>query len=155
MIKERAQGVLSMLRTNAAKMKDLDLDDLESTIKDVDWKSFRDVQVRSAKDAVEGIKHMRRDPAAERRNGLVLAAVGAVIGAVLMYFFDPGNGSSLRSSARERVKRWYLSGRGQLDHNWRELQTEGRDFDLTEKAPTDGEPLDPPGRASRQEAAAP
>lgn len=155
MIKERAQGVLSMLRTNAAKVKDLDLDDLKGTFKDVDWKSFRDVQVRSAKDAVEGIKHMRRDPAAERRDGMMLAAVGAAIGAALMYFFDPRNGALRRSSVRERVKRWYLSGRGQLDHNWRELQSEGRGFDLTETARTDGEPMDPPGRASRQEAAAP
>ncbi len=152
MIKERAQGVLSVLRTNAAKVKDLDPADLKGAFNDVDWKAFRDVQVRGAKDAVEGIKRMRRDDAAERRNGVMLAAVGAAIGAALMYFLDPGNGRSRRSSAGERVKRWYLRGRGQLDHSWRELQSESRSFDLTEKARTDGEPLDAPGQASRQEA---
>ncbi len=141
-----------MIRTNAAKAKGLDLDELKRTLKEVDWKSFRDVQVRSAKDAVEGIKDMRRDPGAERRKGMLLAAVGAAIGAALMYFFDRRNGGSRRSSVRERVKRWYLSGRGQLDHNWRELQSEGRGFDLAEKARTNGEPLDSPGRASRHEA---
>ncbi len=146
--------LLSMLRTNASKVKDLDLDDLKSAFKDVDWRSFRDVQVRGAKDAVEGMKRMRRDPAAERRNGVMLAAVGAAIGAALMYFCDPGSGRARRASARERLKRWYLSGRGHLDHNWRELQSESPAFDLTEKARTDGEPLDAPGRASRQEAAA-
>lgn len=141
MIKERAQGVLSMLRTNAARVKDMDFDDLKGTLKDVDWKAFRDAQVRTAKGAVKDIKQMRRDPAAERRSGMMLAAGGIAIGAVLMYLFDPRNGGSRRSSVRERVKRWYLSGRGQLDHSWRELQAEGRGFDVADKAPTHGEPI--------------
>lgn len=130
-----------MLRTNAARVKDLDLDDLRGTVKDVDWKGFRDAQVRTAKDAIKDLKQMRRDPAAERRSGMMLAVAGAAIGAVLMYLFDPRNGSSRRSSVRARVKRWYLSGRGQLDHNWRELQSQGRGFDVADKARTDGEPM--------------
>lgn len=147
--------VLSMLRTNASKVKDLDLDDLKSAFKGADWKSIRDVQVRSAKDAVEGIRHMRRDPAAERRNGIMLAAVAAAIGAALMYLFDPRNGSSRRSSVRQRVKAWYRSGRGRLDHNWREPRFDGHRFDASGKARSDGEPVDASGRASRQEAVAP
>lgn len=143
-----------MLRANAARAKALDLDDLKGAFKDLDWKSFRDVQLRSAKDAVEGIRHMRRDSAAERRNGMMLAAVGALIGAALMYLFDPRNGSSRRSAVRERVKGWYLSGRGQPDRDRREPRLDGRRFDLTAHAPTDGQPRDIPADATRQEATA-
>ncbi|HEU5288016.1 MAG TPA: hypothetical protein VFV20_06400 [Candidatus Limnocylindria bacterium] len=154
MIKERAQGLLSMLRANAARAKDLDLDDLKGTLRDLDWKSFRDVQLRGAKDAVEGIRHMRRDPAAQRRNGVMLAAVGVAIGAALMYLFDPRNGSSRRSSVRERVKGWYLSGRGRLDRDRREARAGGHHVDPVENARTDGQPLDTPADASRLEATA-
>ncbi len=143
-----------MLRNYAAKLKDLDLDDVKTAFKDVNWKAFRDVNVRGAKDAVESIRHMRRDDAAERRNGVMLAAVGAAIGAALMYFFDPVNGSSRRSSAGERLRQSYLRGRGQLDHGWRELRSEGRSLDLTERVRAGADPLDEPGRGSREEAAA-
>lgn len=148
---ERAEGVLSMLKSNASKVKDLNLKDFKSAFKDVDRKAFRDVDVRGIKDGLkgnlkdvdpsavfaagagvfEGMKHMRRDHDAERRNSAMLAAVGAAaVGAALMYFFDPARGKSRRSSARERLNQWYLSGRGQLDHGWRQLQSESPSFDL-------------------------
>ena len=144
----------SVLRANLSKVKDLDLDDRMRAYKDVAWKSFRDIRVRGAKDAAEGMRRMRRDPAAGRRDSLILAAVGAAIGAAFMYFWDPTAGNERRSSARERFKRWYLSGRGQLDHAWRQLQSQSPAFDLTEKPRTGDDPGDAHDRSSREATAA-
>lgn len=172
---ERAQGVLSMLKSNASRVKDLDLEEFKSAFKDIDWKSFRDVDFRGIKDGLkgnlkdvdpsavfaagagvfEGMKHMRRDHEAERRNSGMFAAVGAAaVGAAFMYFFDPEHGESRRSSARERLKQWYLSGRGQLDHGWRQLQSESPGFDLAEKVRSGGDPADTHNRTPHGETAA-
>lgn len=147
-------GLPSVLRTNLSRVKDLDLDDRMRAYKNVAWKSFRDTWVRGAIDAAEGMRRVRRDPAAGRRDGFMLAAVGAAIGAGLMYFCDPTAGTSRRSSARVRFKRWYLSGRGQLDQAWRRLQSESPAFDLTEKPLTVGDPGDGHDRPSREATAA-
>ncbi len=77
----------------------------------------------------------------------------AAVGAAFMYFFDPEHGESRRSSARERLAHWYLSGRGQLDHGWRQLQSESPSFHLTEKGGSGDEPLDTPRRTPPEEAA--
>ncbi len=125
-----------MLKANASRARDLDLKDFRSAFKNVDWKSFRNADFRGTKDVV---KHMRRDHDTERRNGAMVTAVGAAaVGAALMYFFDPGHGESRRSVAGVRLKHWYLSGRGQIDHGWRQLQSESRSFDLTEKGRSGG-----------------
>ncbi len=172
---ERAQGVLSMLKANASRVKDLDLEDFKSAFKDIDGKSFRDGQFHGVKDALkgnlkdvdpsavfaagagvfEGMKHLRRDRDAERRNSAMFAAVGAAaVGAAFMYFFDPEQGESRRSSARDRLRQWYLSGRGQLDHGWRQLQSESSSFDLIEKARSGGDPGDTHNRTPHGETAA-
>ncbi len=145
---ERAQGALSMLKANAAKAKDLDRQDLKSAFKDVDPSAI----FAAGAGVFEGMKHLRRDHDAERRNSAMFAAVGAAaVGAAFMYFFDPAHGESRRSSARERLKQWYLSGRGQLDHGWRQLQSESPSFDLTEKGRSGGSPEETRGWAPREE----
>jgi hypothetical protein len=149
-IKERAQRVLSVLRANAAKARGLDLGGLKDTFNELDWKPFRD----RAKEAVEAIGHMRRDPSAERRNGMMFAAVGAVIGAALMYLFDPQNGSARRPSVRERVQGWYQSARGRVERERRGPHFDPQPFDLAENADADGQVLDTPADASGQEATA-
>lgn len=97
---------------------------------------------------------LRRACDAERRNGAMLAAVGAAAaGAVVMYFLDPGTGGSRRSWARERLTHWYLRGRGQLDQGWRRLQSESPSFDLTENGGSGDAGLDVPRRTPPEEAA--
>ncbi len=146
MISERVQGVLAMIGTNAAKVKALGLEDLRRPFTEIDWKAVRDMQVRGAKDALATVKHMRRDPGAERRNGAILAALAAMTGAALMYLFDPRDGRSRRSSARMLLTRWYLRGRGQIDGAWHRLEADSPAFDLTEHTRADADATDAPER---------
>ncbi len=126
-----------MLKANKTQMRGRDLRDFWSDFKKVDWRSFRDA-----------------DLPRERRNSAILVAVGAAAaGAALMYLLDPGHGGLHRSSARERLTQWYLSGRGQLDHGWRRLQSESPSFDLTAKDRSPDAPTDTHDRTPREEAA--
>ncbi len=116
-----------MLKANASQVKDLDLKDLKSVF--------------------ERMKHMGRGDNAHRPNTAMLAAVGAAaVGATFMYFFDPAHGESRRSSARERVTQWHLSGRGRLDHGRRQRPSESPSVDLSEEGRSAGDPEDMRGR---------
>lgn len=121
---------------------------IASQVKALHLQDFRGASKRVRGDL------MRRACDAERRKSAMFAAVGAAaVGAVVMYFFDPGIGESRRSWARERLTHWYLSGRGQLDHGWRQLQSESPSFHLTENGGSGDDRLDAPRSTLPDEAA--
>lgn len=130
----------------------LDLSRLRKAVGDVDWRSLRDLPRRGVDRALDATMRTRRGDPAARRSGVVLAAVGATLGAAVMYFFDSGSGSTRRASARAGVTRLYLAGRAQIDRARRRLRSEGRTADRPTVARVRDHTAANDGRPSREEA---
>ena len=65
---------------------------------------------------------MRRAPAAKARNGVVVAILGAVLAAALVFLMDRAGRTARFAPVREHLKQWYLASSGRLDNAWSHLR---------------------------------